>query len=179
MSDIVQFVLGDIQDVQSRLQIQRPEVQLINPASGEVTGIVKSDVPDLILVTGSLPETDRIVNGASISLRFRRGQAFQGEPALRWTISGEKGEIRLISHSGPGINAISDNVVIEVHDFETDSVQNIAWDWGSYIELPSVARNTGALYDAFASGNTATYADFEHGLRRHRQLDEILTGLRT
>lgn len=174
VSDTIQSILGEIQDIKSQLQIQRPEVKLIDPASGKITGTTTSDVPDLILVTGSLPETDEVAEGASIFLRFRRGQPFKGEPALRWTVVGEKGEIRITSDNGPSFNANSDDVVIEVYNYHSDEVQKVDWEWGSYGELPAVARNIAALYDAYASGQTSNYANFDHALRRHKQLDEIL-----
>jgi predicted dehydrogenase len=146
----------------------------VDPSSGEVTEVVKSDVPDLIFITGSIQDSESVVKGASISIRYRRGQAFKGQPALLWTINGEKGEIRLSSYNGPAINANSEDVVIEVHDYQTDELQKVEWDWASYEEYPPMVKNIAALYDAFADGNVSSYADFEHAWKRHKQLDGIL-----
>lgn len=174
MSDAVQSVLGEIQNVQAQLQIQRPNVGLVDPPSGKIIEAVKSDVPDLICTTGILQESDSVVPGASIHLRFRKGQPFKGEPALLWTINGEKGEIRLTNYNGPSINANSDDIVIEIDDHEKNEVQKIDWEWGEYAQLPPVAKNIAALYEAYAKGDASRYATFDHALKRHKQLDGIL-----
>ncbi|KAM0810778.1 hypothetical protein AB5N19_11130 [Seiridium cardinale] len=174
ISDNIQYVLGDIQNIQSKLQIQRPDVKLIDRASGEVTEVVKSDVPDLVFVTGTLPESDITVEGASISIDARRGQPFKGEPAFIWTINGEKGEILLTSYNGPSIGVNSADVVIKIHDHETDEVQKVDSEASPFEHLPPAGRNIAALYEAYAAGDVSKYADFEHALKRHKQLDSIL-----
>ncbi|KAH8681266.1 hypothetical protein BX600DRAFT_16789 [Xylariales sp. PMI_506] len=174
--DTVQFVLGDIEDVSSRLQIQRPQAKIKDASTGEIVETIKSDVPDLIHVTGSLPESATTAEGATLHLAFRRGQPFKGEAPLIWTVNGEKGEIRLVAWGGPAIQANShgEPLTIEVHDHETDEVDEIPWSWTMYEGYPLAARNIGALYDAYAAGNPANYPDFEHALKRHNQLEAIL-----
>ncbi|KAK9776586.1 hypothetical protein SCAR479_06631 [Seiridium cardinale] len=155
-------------------QHSRPDVKLIDRASGEVTEVVKSDVPDLVFVTGTLPESDITVEGASISIDARRGQPFKGEPAFIWTINGEKGEILLTSYNGPSIGVNSADVVIKIHDHETDEVQKVDSEASPFEHLPPAGRNIAALYEAYAAGDVSKYADFEHALKRHKQLDSIL-----
>ncbi|KAI0132034.1 hypothetical protein BJ170DRAFT_228189 [Xylariales sp. AK1849] len=175
--DMVQFAIGDIQNAKSHLQIQRPYADIRDPSSGKIVEVVKSDVPDLIHVIGSLPESETTVKGATLHIRYRRGQSFKGEPPLVWTINGEKGEIRLIATGGPTINASShgEPLTIDVHEFETDEVQKVDWDWGAHAELPVLARNIAALYEAYAAGDATQYAGFEHAAKRHTQLDDMLT----
>ncbi|MCJ1390860.1 hypothetical protein MMC18_003721 [Xylographa bjoerkii] len=175
--DSVQFVIGDFTDIQSTLQIQRPDVQIQNPATKAIIETVKSDVPDLVIVTGTLKESRISQEGATLLIRFRRGQPFPGEPPLVWTINGEKGEIRLLSPGGTALQATANTkpVVLEVHDFETDSIQQVEWDWADWQkELPMAAMNVGGLYEAFADGDPSQYPTFEDALKRHEQLDSIL-----
>lgn len=84
-------------DIQPRLQLQRPDTKIKDPASGAILETAKSNVPDLIYATGVLPESDYASNGATLHIRYRRGQPFKGESPMVWTINGEKGEIRFTS----------------------------------------------------------------------------------
>ncbi|KAK7748515.1 hypothetical protein SLS62_008555 [Diatrype stigma] len=173
----LQFALGDLQDIESHLQIQRPDVPLRDAASGAIVETVRSDVPDLILVTGSLPASEHVRGGATVHARFRRGPAFKGEDPLVWTVAGEKGEIRLSASGGPSIGAMAhgDPLALEVHDFVTDAVESVEWAWPEAgEELPVMGRNVGALYEAFAAGDEAEYPTFDHAVKRHNQLEEIL-----
>lgn len=177
--DSIQFVLGDVQDSYARLQIQYPELKLRDPSSGQITGTINTDVPDLIFVAGTLPESSFVKKGATLSGRFRKGSAFKGAPAFVWTVNGEKGEVRLVSPLGPSLQAggydPNHPVTIEVHDFEKDEVVPIEWQWPDYqAELPVPARGIAALYEAFAAGEEAKYARFEDALRRHEQLEKWL-----
>jgi len=183
--DTVQNLLGDIlkdpvtgKATGGHFQIQRPEVRIRGP-DGAITHQVRSNVPDLIYVTGTLPESATVQKGATLHFRLRRGQPYPGEPAFVWTIHGEKGEIRILSQKTTFIQVGSDDpAILEVHDFETDKVEKIDWsyeDWQR--ELPIPARNVGALYEAFAAaqeGGEVPYATFEDALQRHKQLDELI-----
>ncbi|CAM1508617.1 Fc.00g054650.m01.CDS01 [Cosmosporella sp. VM-42] len=175
--DQVQHVLGELVDIRPHLQLQRPHVKIRDPATNEVTETVKSDVPDLILATASLAGSENTQDSASVLLRFRRGQPFKGEPALVWTINGEKGEIRLVNQGGTTLHAggYSQPVTIDVHDFETDEVKSVPWEWQDWQnELPDVARSVGAVYERFAEGDDKNVPSFEDALVRHKQLNEIL-----
>jgi hypothetical protein len=173
--DFVQSVVGEADDVQSRLQLQRPDVKIRDPATNTITATIKSDVPDLITVIASLRGSEVTRDGATLLVRFRRGQSFPGEPPLTWNITGEKGEIRLVAPGGPSLQVHADALPVEIHDFETNEVQQASWDWEDWQEeLPVSSRNVGALYEAFADGNK--YATFQDALRRHEQLDQMLRG---
>ncbi|ETS83017.1 hypothetical protein PFICI_04893 [Pestalotiopsis fici W106-1] len=175
VTEYIQHVLGDFENVQSRLQIQRPQVKIVDPASGQTTKVVESDVPDLAFIQGTLPASATVVQGASISITIRRGQPFKGEPGLDWIIHGEKGEIRVRTYDGPAFNAGGDGAIIEVYDFASDEVHKVDWAYrDEYAGLPTLAQNIGALYDAFASGDRSKYPDFERAVTRHKQLDGIL-----
>ncbi|KAF9871388.1 oxidoreductase family protein [Colletotrichum karsti] len=174
--DQIQHVLGDATDLQSRTQIQRPNVQIKDPKTQKVIETVKSDTPDLIITTGTLPASGAVAEGATLLVRYRKGQAFKGEAPLVWTINGEKGEIRVTSSNGTALQAFADtkSVRIEVHNFEKDEVEEVAWDWNDWeAELPGPARSIGAVFEAFAKGEQEHLATFEDAVKRHEQLEKI------
>ncbi|KAI1807183.1 NAD(P)-binding protein [Daldinia bambusicola] len=178
--DFVQLILGDVQVLYSRLQLQRPDVKIRDRSTGKIVKTVRSDVPDLIHVTGLLPDSEHTSSGATVHLRFRRGQAFKGEDPFVWSVNGERGEIRLSASGGPGISAGAHGqpLTIEVHDFDTDEVEMVKWSWNGREELDVSARMVGAQYEAFAAGDETKYPTFEHASKRHKQLDEMLAQFR-
>ena len=93
-----------------------------------------------------------------------------------WTLNGEKGEIRLTAGSGPSLQVTGkENApVIEVHDFQTDTLQQLDYDSSRRLDINLPARNIGAVYEAFAAGDETKYATFEHATKRHNQLRAIL-----
>lgn len=171
------MVLGEFQNIQGNLQIQRPAVKLRDPASGNIVDTIESDVPDLFLVNAKLGGSAVAKEGAAVSLYYRRGQPFKGEPAFRWSINGEKGELRLLSPSGPSLNAssYSQPVTIEVHDFDTDEIVSEEWKWSRWQEeLPLPSRSIAGLYELFAAGDVSQYVTFDVALKRYEQLNDIL-----
>ncbi|KAG7285664.1 hypothetical protein NEMBOFW57_007957 [Staphylotrichum longicolle] len=179
--DMVQGVLGELATVKGDFHLQRPEVQLLDP-TGNTVKTVRSDVPDLIFVSGKWDESSITQQNATLHYRFRRGQPFPGEPVLEWTISGEKGEIRIISPKNTFIQ-VGDPAaprLIEIHDFETDTVEKVEWDWEAWQqELPHPARGIGKLYEDFAAVKGAegsvNYVTFDLAARRHEQLEKLLS----
>jgi len=109
-------------------------------------------------------------------MRFRRARPFRGEPALVWSIFGETGEIRLTSAVDNMLQASRlEDVTIEVNDFSTAKVQRVEFGWDEELmELPHLARSYASLYEAYAGSEVRRYADFDHAVRRHGQLDGIL-----
>lgn len=179
--DMIQSILGELASVKGDFHLQRP-VSKLQDASGNITGTVISDVPDLIFVSGKWDESSITQKNATLHYRHRRGQPFPGEPALVWTINGEKGEIRIISQNTTFITLGDDSArVIEIHDFETDKIEKVEWDWEDWQkELPVPARGIAALYEAYAeanrNGTEEEYRTFEDAVRRHEQLDGLLAG---
>lgn len=175
--DQIQFVLGNFRNPKAHLALQRPQLKIRDNQLDKIVETVKSDVPDLIIVSGSLSESDVASKDASLLTRFRRGQPFPGEPPLVWTINGEKGELRLTATGGTTLHAsaYSAPVTIEVHDFEKDQVSEVKWDWEDWqAELPMVSRSIGKIYERLADGNNAGVASFEDALVRHQQLEGFL-----
>jgi len=174
--DQIQFVHGDASALQSRLHLQFPNSKIRDPETN-IVKTVQSDVPDLIIVTSSLEESAIAQKEATLLVRFRRGQPSFDEPALLWSIIGEKGEIRLTNSGGTGMQATGDtaSVRLVVQDFATNKVEQIEWQWEAWQEdLPLYARSVGALYEAFSEGAEKSYPTFEDALKRHEQLDGML-----
>ncbi|KAK8004478.1 hypothetical protein PG989_004197 [Apiospora arundinis] len=175
--DWVQRVLGDLQNVQSRLQLQRPKLNVVDSYTGRRASTIISDVPDLIHVTGTLPESEHVVKDATLHMRFRRAQAFPGDPALVWSILGEKGEIRIsaVFDTMLQVSQLLD-VTIEVHDQESDNVERVDFKWDkAFAQLPYLTRSYGPIYEAYANGTLGKCADFDHAVKRHEQLDGLYT----
>lgn len=172
MFDNIEYVLGTVQNAKVTAQTRRPQVG-IRDGEGNIRETVTADVPDLIHVSGALPGRSAVSDGATLAIRYRRGDPFKGEPGLVWTIEGEKGELRLISQDGPAIQALSQPGVIEIHDFATDKVETVEWSWHDWQqELPPSAKNIGALYEAFADGRD--YPTFQDAVERHEQISSFL-----
>ncbi|KXX82735.1 Galactose/lactose metabolism regulatory protein GAL80 [Madurella mycetomatis] len=182
---LVQFVLGELASVKGDFHLQRPDVGVQDAANSSIVKTVRSDVPDLIFVSGRWDESSITQQDAPLHYRFRRGQPFPGEPALEWTINGEKGEIRVISPDDTFIFVgYSSPRIIEIHDFETDTVDKVEWDWEDWQkQLPIPARNIGAIYEAFVEakekGTQPDYVTFDEAVRRHEQLEGMLAGWNT
>lgn len=185
MFDYVQSALGEVTDLESRFQLQRPEMKLLDKYGNE-TGAVKSDVPDLVIVHGTLSDTSLVQTGATLSARFRRGQPFKGEPGFTWHINCEKGEIRLVSQTGSSLQAdvySVEPVSLQVHSHETDQVWDLDWAWPTWQDenkIPLAGRNVARLYEAYyahtVEGRPREYPDFADALRRHEQLHAMLAG---
>lgn len=181
---MVQAVIGELATVKGDVHLQWPEPRVKDDA-GNVITTVRSDVPDLIHVSGRWNESSTTQKNAPLHYRFRRGQPFPGALALEWTINGEKGEIRITSRSTTflQVGQPTDPAVIEVHDFETDKVEKLAWDWEEWQQdLPFPARSIGTLYEEFAevkgSGAKERYVTFDVATRRHEQLESVLANWR-
>jgi hypothetical protein len=173
--DQLQHVLGDFENLQSQLHLQRPTVQIVDPSTKAVVETTTSNVPDLIFATATLPASTRTQAGASVLLRFRRGQTFPGEAPLTITIAGERGEIKLVAEGGSALHASGHApVTIRVHDFVTDKVDEVGWKWADWQEeLPLSARSVGAVYEAYV-GDGKGVASFEDATVRHEQLDGMM-----
>ncbi|CAK7210290.1 hypothetical protein SBRCBS47491_000726 [Sporothrix bragantina] len=189
--DPIQTTLGELKDTKTQTQIQRPNIQLLHrndDGSSAVVKTVTSDVPDLITIMGRLAPRPGVTGSenfsdgsASFQIRLRLGPAFPGEPAYVWKIAGEKGELRLVSPSGPYIQAFAgggDNtgataITLSLHDYETNKVTEVPWQWQGWQNQQAAvpARNIGALYEAYAEGREADYASFADAVARHEQLE--------
>lgn len=195
--DYIHDVLGEWEGggAASTMQVQRPLVKILG-ADGAPARTVRSDVPDFLAVNGRLTRGKKnvVVEGASLAVTFRLGPPFKGQPAFVWSINGEKGEILLTSPSGPYIfsgDSYGEPVKIQVHDHETDEVEDVEVGWKDWQEeLPLRARATGEIYERFAkwwdSGASGepdelleaeAFPTFAHSLERMKEFDTLLKAL--
>jgi len=177
-------VLGEVdhESIQSRTQLQRPQIRVRDPSTNEIVASVTSDVPDLLSFHGALVPSPQSVPGATLSFLFRRGQPFPGTPSLAWTINCERGEIRLVSPSGIALQAAAYElpVTIHVHHFDTDEVEEINWTWSeSQQELPVLARSVSECLYAFADGRAEGdgWVGIESAAARARLIEMFLSGV--
>ncbi|KAL0939961.1 oxidoreductase family protein [Colletotrichum truncatum] len=173
--DQVQHVLGEVENLTSHFQIQHPNLKIVDPSTRAVLETVQSDVPDLIIVAGTIVESSNIAQKtATVSGHFRFGATFPGEPRLKWSINCEKGEIRLTAGSSLlQARGYDEPVVLEVYEFGTGKIEAIEWTWSNWQkDLPIAARSVAELYERFAasSGDVPTIED---ALHRHKQLEVI------
>lgn len=149
--DWVHEVLGEFAEFESRMQIQRPEVNILG-ADGAIQKKIGTDVPDLLTIQGNLKSRDGVggtVEGALLTHVFRHGTPFKGKPGLTLTINGEKGE--LLVTIGERFLFLEDPASILLHDHVTDEVKEIKWDWNDWQkELPIKARGVAELYERYA-----------------------------
>ncbi|KAL4934334.1 Gfo/Idh/MocA family protein [Aspergillus undulatus] len=172
--DLVQSVVGDVipgsEDV--HFQLQRPSVRVRDPQTKEIVETIQSDVPDLVNLHGTLPESDHVSQGASLITYFARGQPYPGDPALTWTLTGERGAIRLVAPSGTSLqaDAYAEPVTISVHRFDTDQVEKVPWDWSADQKEVAI-RGRSVLSCLYSIGEGKDeYVSLEDAARRARQV---------
>ncbi|KAJ4304823.1 hypothetical protein N0V90_000351 [Kalmusia sp. IMI 367209] len=168
--DTILSVVGELQSVHTKLQLQRPDVRIRESSSEKIIETVRSDVPDLISLHGTLQSS------ATIAYLFRRGSPFPGTPALTWTINLEYGEIRIVSVSGLNLE-LGEPATIHVHWFDGDEVEEVKWQWSAEQEqLPLSARNVLSTLLAFADGNEAGngWVSIEDAANRAKLIESFL-----
>jgi predicted dehydrogenase len=174
--DYIHDVLGEFESFSSRMQIQRPSVKIVD-AQGSVKRRIESDVPDLLSMHGTLEareESISIAKGAQLSITFRLGPPFKGEPALTWSINGEKGEL-LIAIGGQYLHShVIDPISIKFHDHATDEVKEFGWEWqGWQRELPVRARIIAELYERYAEWVQGGKEEVKEG-REWPRVDDVI-----
>ncbi|KAF5123948.1 Galactose/lactose metabolism regulatory protein GAL80 [Metarhizium anisopliae] len=185
--DFVQSVVGDVvpETTGSRLQLQRRRVRVRDPENGEVVETVRSNVPDLLYLHGRLAESPRNDADATLAFTFRRGQPFPGTPSLAWSIYGVDGEIRLVAPAGISLqaDACDQLVTIQVHDFDTDTVRDVEWDWTDVEkQVPVRGRSVQRVLYAYAdwkqgkSDGAGPWVGVDDAAARASQIQKLLDG---
>ncbi|KAL4970506.1 Gfo/Idh/MocA family protein [Aspergillus stella-maris] len=181
--DFIQSVTGDLisgsEDV--HFALQRPEIRIRDPKTRQIIETVKSDVPDLVSVHGSLPPSPHVTENATLLATFTRGQPFPGDPALVWTLTGELGSIRLVAESGIALQASAYDapVTISLHTFDTDEVLDVPWGWSEeQMGVPVSGRSVQTCLFGIGEGDEKGYVGLEEGVKRARQVYGWLDGWR-
>lgn len=154
MIDYVHEVLGEFESFESRIQIQRPTISILGTDNSKIRDM-HSDVPDFLAVHGKLMKGKaNIADDVTLAVTFKSNPPFKGTPGFEWTIHGEKGELRITSPLGSylQLDIYAGPVTIQLHDFESDEVVDVEWDWQDWQkELPVPARMIGEVYEQYAS----------------------------
>ncbi|KAK6954840.1 hypothetical protein Daesc_004809 [Daldinia eschscholtzii] len=184
--DYVHEVLGEFASFQSRMQIQRPVLEILGKDGTQIREM-ESDVPDFLAVHGKLAKGKAdIAENATLSFTYRSGQQFKGTPGFVWTINGEAGEI-MVTANGAYVHSDSyrDPIEIKIHDHASDEVIDVEWDWEYWQkELPYRSRIVAELYERYAhwwnngrpTGNLSKERDWPRlhdAVERMKEMDEI------
>ena len=140
---------------------------------------VKSNAPDLLALHGALPTTPNVAQNATLAAFYRTGQPFKGDLPFIWKLNFEKGEVRFTSESGLFGVSSGEGVKLELHDFSTDEVKDVApaHQWNDeQKKLPGPARDMAESLYAFAKGDEKNYVTLEDALERAKQVDGWLKG---
>jgi hypothetical protein len=128
----------------------------------------------LIKNTGSLPESSHVHDNARLVAYFLRGQPYPGDPSLSWTLTGERGTIRLTAPADISLqaDAYGEPVTIAVHQFDTDKVDPVLWTWSDrQMEVPIRARAVQHSLISFANRDESGYVSLEDAARRASQIE--------
>ncbi|KAI4720248.1 NAD(P)-binding protein [Aureobasidium sp. EXF-10727] len=160
-------VFGELESFDTIMGIERPKVDLIDLENqGKVVGTITKDTPDNIAMQG------RFKSGTLLNYDLRSAAPFPGEPGLRWTINGEKGEI-LVTNPSAMFDITHDGVKIQLHETGKDNAETINIPSDNLSDLKHPSQNVGRLYEAYAKGDTKSYCDWKLALRRHELIEEM------
>jgi len=176
--DYVHTVLSEYEAFNAQSQIQRPNQTIIDKKTGGKRPMT-SDVPDLVSVHGKLKAASHVADGALLTVNYRSGPPFPGTTPLVWTMTGEKGRIRVSNERGPYLQAIAAALPtpIELETFASGEVKQIDWEWEDWQQdLAPNARGIAKLYDLLYEGRTAEWgmADFASAVERHKEIDSVV-----
>lgn len=158
---------GEVDSFDVIMGVERPKVNLIDPANqGKVVGTIDKDTPDNIAMQG------RFQNGTLFNYDLRSAAPFPGEPGLRWTIIGEKGDI-LVTNPAAMFDITHDGVKIQLHEQGKDKAEPIELPKDDLANLKHPAQNVGRLYEAYAKGDSKGYCDWNLALKRHELIEEM------
>jgi hypothetical protein len=145
-------VFGELESFDTVMGIERPRVNLIDLENkGKVVDTITKDTPDNISLQG------RFKSGTLLNYGLRSAAPFPGEPGMRWSINGDKGEI-LVTCPSAMFDINHEGVKIQLHELSNDKAEDI--------ELPSDNL-------AYAKGDTKSYCDWNLALKRHELIEEM------
>lgn len=183
-------VLGQVSSHQSLLVNQYPEVDIVDSVTREVVEkahpntVPNQVVFDAVLESGVVL-TYKLQNVATSPPGVPAEPTTKDKtypPLLDWRIFGSNGEIHIQRFKTWSVHH---GAVIDVWEAKIWREQDGEWveikpDPDEFEHLPIPARNIARLYEAFAAGldeqkeKRRWYPDFEHALRTHLLLDDML-----
>ncbi|EED16694.1 oxidoreductase, putative [Talaromyces stipitatus ATCC 10500] len=161
-------VLGEFVEPQATLKTFKNKIPIVG-ADGQIKlSEHPKNTPDHILVQGVLKQS-----GAVASICYRSGKSTVDGVAIRWLITGTKGEIEVTvpevywQMSDPGRK-----LRLRIGTDEAIDVPFANYEDKTGLERLSI--NVGGLYDAFLRDDQSRYATFGSALETHELLDKIL-----
>jgi len=164
--DYVQQVLGyGFQEKPKSLLANRRKFQKLVDREGKVVNEkFEQTADDTAFLHGVLS------SGVPLSFSLRGGKPFPSTPGLDWRIYGEKGEIR-VTAAGPFLQIGYEDMKVQVHDFESDKVEEVQVDGGEFDKFAHPARNVGRVYKELSEGSIN--CSFEDAVERHELIDGL------
>ncbi|KIH93339.1 oxidoreductase [Sporothrix brasiliensis 5110] len=170
--DAVESAAGDIVPgtIHAHSQLQTPGIAIFDPATGEVTETVTSDVPDLLSLHGLLAPRTHSKEPATLTFQYQSGYPFPGQPALDWTLTGAAGKIRVVDPSGiyfqeSGKVRVGEDegpceVTIRLHRAGADAAETVPWEYSAVQkEVPVAGRSMQTLLYAYADAKRGVGPD--------------------
>jgi hypothetical protein len=160
-------VFGELESFDTVMGIERPKVNLIDLENkGKVVDTITKDTPDNISLQG------RFKSGTLLNYGLRSAAPFPGEPGMRWSINGDKGEI-LVTCPSAMFDINHEGVKIQLHELSNDKAEDIELPSDNLADLKHPSQNVGRLYEAYAKGDTKSYCDWNLALKRHELIEEM------
>lgn len=111
---------------------------------------------------------------ASLAYRWADVRNAVDDVGTRWIITGREGEIEITTDQTQWQMSGPRKLKLKLKGADTEEIDFSDADEGFIKDVPVIGANTGRIWNAFARGDTSSYADFESALETHKLLDEIL-----
>lgn len=144
---------------------RRPNITLLSDDGNIIEQNHLKTSDDTIFLQGTLS------SDIPLSYSLRGGPRFKNIPGLDWRIYGETGEIR-ITATGLFLNVGYSDLKVEVHNFENDTVEEVAMDRDEIDEIGELrARNVARIYRELENG--VINCTFEDAVARHEFIESL------
>ncbi|KAF2660362.1 NAD(P)-binding protein [Lophiostoma macrostomum CBS 122681] len=173
------FALGEFDKYEALLETHQKEIKVCDVPVTELADAAKNPDTKFKVLNRTAPDEmalqGRLDSGAVASVHFRSGPTDADGNILRWIIVGSQGLIEVTQKSGQFMRGTSVAIKV-VKDGDVTDVK-VDWDlegefkmYGEAVGLTTPARN----YKAFAEEDHYAITDFQHAVKRHKMLDQII-----
>ena len=175
MLDYIHAALGPWARSHTQTQLQRPSLAVTDDAARTLP----SNVPDLVLTTGTLVPSATVAPGATLAVSLAMGPPFPGTPGFTWVIAGTKGELRVTAQGPYLFSGLScdEPVSFVHHDFASGAVREVEWEqwpqWQVDEGLGLMGRCTAVVYERYAAWVEGGMGEVQHGLEWPRLEDGV------
>jgi predicted dehydrogenase len=172
--DYIHTALSPWKTAHTQTQLQRPSLAVL-----DTDDTITSNVPDLILTTGTLAPSATVADGATLSVSLATGPPFPGTPGFTWLITGTTGSLRITAQGPYLFSGLSCDapVTFAHHDFASGAVRDVEWDewpaWQVQEGLGLMARSTAVVYERYAEWVEGGMGDVDAGKEWPRLEDGV------